>query len=188
MATTTILWTGREYHSLENCQVDDTPQGTEVRSAIVGRYGGTLYAVDYLLQTDTRWHTRFVDIKARINGRITHLQFESDGQGRWSDQGKNVASLQGCTDVDIPLTPFTNTLPINRLKLAVGGQQQIQVLYIDLLEDRIVPVRQHYKRLAPNIYHYENIPNDFEADIQVDDAGFVMDYPTLFGRADLRRD
>lgn len=69
----------------------------------------------------------------------------------------------------------------------MAEQQQIQVLYIDLLEGRIVPVRQYYKRLGP-IYPYMNIPNDFEADIRVDDAGFVIDYPTLFGRADLRRD
>jgi uncharacterized protein len=188
MATTTILWTGREYYSLENCQVETMSRGSEIRSTIVGQYGKILYTVEYLIQTDARWHTRFVDVKARINGRALHLQFEGDGHGHWKDQGKTVAAFEGCTDVDIPLTPFTNTLPINRLNLSIGEEKQIQVLYIDLLDDRITPVRQQYRRLATGAYHYENVPNDFEADIQVDEAGLVVDYPALFVRTHARKD
>ena len=33
-----------------------------------------------------------------------------------------------------------------------------------------------------NEYADQNIPNDFEANILVDDSGFVMDYPSLFIR------
>jgi uncharacterized protein len=90
--------------------------------------------------------------------------------------------FKGCLDVDIPLTPFTNSLPINRLQLALGEARQIRVIYLDLLERRIVPVNQKYIRLSRTEYHYENVPNDFEARIKVDDAGLVVDYPGLFVR------
>jgi hypothetical protein len=46
----------------------------------------------------------------------------------------------------------------------------------------IKPVNQKYTRLSGNEYHYENIPNDFEATIQTDEFGFVVDYPGLFVR------
>jgi uncharacterized protein len=88
----------------------------------------------------------------------------------------------GCIDIDIPLTPFTNTLPVSRLNLKNGEEQRIKVIYLDILEATIRPVQQKYTRLSPTVYHYENIPNDFEADITVDDRGFVVDYPSLFRR------
>jgi hypothetical protein len=58
------------------------------------------------------------------------------------------------------------------------------VIYLDLLEQRFSPVKQKYIRLSDIFYHYENIPNDFEAKIEVDEQGFVVDYPELFVRTD----
>jgi hypothetical protein len=85
-------------------------------------------------------------------------------------------------EVDIPLTPFTNSLPVNRLQLVDGQEKNIDVIYIDLLEDSIKKVKQKYRRISAEVYHYENVPNDFEAEITVDEAGFVIDYPQLFTR------
>jgi hypothetical protein len=84
--------------------------------------------------------------------------------------------------VDIPLTPFTNTLPINRLNLNQGQAQETHVIYCDLLEHQIKPVRQKYTCLSGTEYHYENVPNDYEVIIQVDESGLVVDYPSLFVR------
>ena len=55
-------------------------------------------------------------------------------------------------------------------------------LYIAILAASIKPVSQKYTCLSATSYHYENVPNDFEATIQVDDLGFVVDYPSLFVR------
>jgi hypothetical protein len=66
--------------------------------------------------------------------------------------------------------------------LGIGAQKQIRVLYLDLLEGQIIPVTQQYTRLSESQYHYQNVPNDFEANITVDDAGLVIDYPSLFMR------
>ena len=61
--------------------------------------------------------------------------------------------------------------------------RRIQVIYLDLLEQKITPVKQKYTRLSKTEYHYENVPNDFEAKIEVDELGFVVDYPSLFVRS-----
>ncbi len=177
-----LLWTGREYYLLENCLVSSSAAGAEIRSTIVGQYGEKLYHVDYVIRTNAHWETVFFDIHSRHSDHEQHLRFESDGRGNWTHQGKKMNEFAGCIDIDLPLTPFTNTLPIRRLQLAIGETAQIQVLYIDLLENKLSAVRQQYTRLSATEYHYENVPNDFEADIVVDKHGLVVNYPALFVR------
>jgi hypothetical protein len=177
---TNILWKGIEFESLENCLINSTEAGTEISSTIIGQYEGKVYLVDYQIKTNAAWETVFVSIESRINFRTQYWQFEGDCQGNWRKNGKVAAHLGECIDIDIPLTPFTNTLPINRLKLAIGESRLIKVIYLDLLSDEFKPVQQKYTRLKEDVYHYENVPNDFEADIIVDKQGFLVDYPRLF--------
>ena len=179
---TNILWTGREYYSLENCLVHSSEEGAEINSVIVGTYQSKIYRVEYQIKTNTNWETIFAEIKSRHSNKIEYLKLESDGKGNWFTNNKKVDQYNGCIDIDIPLTPFTNTLPIKRLNLTQGQEQQIRVIYIDILEGQIKPVRQKYIRRSPTEYQYENIPNDFEAKITVDDFGLVVDYPGLFVR------
>lgn len=179
---TNLLWTGREYYSLENCLVTTTDMGTEVNSIIIGQYDGKIYRVEYKIRTNQNWETLFFEIHSQHSNRRQHLIFESDGKGNWITDSKPADEFKGCVDIDIPLTPFTNTLPINRLKLSRNEEQQIKVVYLDLLEQQLRPVKQKYSRLSNTEYHYENVPNDFEAKIEVDELGFVVDYPSLFVR------
>jgi hypothetical protein len=67
-------------------------------------------------------------------------------------------------------------------KLTQGQSEEIQVIYLDVLGHQMKPVRQQYTRLSDTMYRYQNVPNDFEANIQVDEFGFVMDYQSLFVR------
>jgi hypothetical protein len=138
--------------------------------------------VEYIIRTDLNWRTLFFDIKSRHSNTIQHLSYESDGGWNWSSNRRILHEFKNCIDIDIPLTPFTNTLPINRLKLESGQRKEISVIYIDLLNNKITPVTQQYVRLSTTKYHYENVPNDFEADIEVDQDGYVIDYPQLFVR------
>jgi uncharacterized protein len=179
---TNLLWTGREYYSLENCLVGTTDLGFKITSTIIGYYEGKLYKVDYCIKTNHHWETLSFEINSRLSDLIKLIKFEGDGKGNWMSEGKNLPQFKGCIDIDIPLTPFTNSLPINRLKLGQDQAREIQVIYLDLLEQRITPVWQKYVRISGLEYHYENVPNDFEANIQVDESGFVIDYPSLFVR------
>jgi uncharacterized protein len=179
---TNILWTGREYDSLENCLVNTGPAGSSITSTIIGHYEGIIYKVEYQLKTNANWETVFLEINSRHNNHIQTIRLEGDGKGNWLSHGKDAPAFNGCMDVDIPLTPFTNTLPIRRLTLRENQSQEIKVVYCDLLAQEIKPVRQQYTCLSPTKYHYQNIPNDFEAVIEVDEAGLVVDYPSLFVR------
>src|SRR4030095_1161594 len=177
---TNLLWTGREYYSLENCLVEMTTAGAEITSTIIGNYEDKIYKVEYYIKTNQNWETVFFEINSRHSNQAQLTRFEGDGKGNWIKNGKKADQFKECIDVDIPLTPFTNTLPIRRLKLSQNKAQEIQVIYCDLLEEQIKAVRQRYTCLSDTEYHYENVPNDFEATIQVDESGFVVDYPSLF--------
>src|SRR5690348_6636243 len=179
---TNLLWTGREYYSLENCLVKMAPGGAETTSVIIGQYEEKIYRVEYRIKTNQNWETVFFEIISQHSNKLQSLQFEGDGKGNWISNGKKANQFKGCIDIDIPLAPFTNTLPIRRLKLTPNQAQEIQVIYCDLLEQKIKPVRQRYTCLSDTEYHYENVPNDFEATIRVDESRLVIDYPSLFVR------
>jgi hypothetical protein len=180
---TNILWTGREYYSLENCLIAGNTTGAEINSTIIGSYEGKIYKVEYHIETNGNWETVFFEIDYRIGYQAQTISLTGDGKGNWTNDGKKAEQFNGCIDIDLPLTPFTNTLPIRRLQLMPHQSQEIQVIYCDLLEQQIIPVRQKYTCLSATEYHYENIPNDFEANILVDGSGFVVDYPSLFVRS-----
>jgi uncharacterized protein len=179
---TNLLWTGREYYSLENCLVATTASGSEITSTIIGLYEGKLYKVEYRIKTNQRWETTLLEVNSRHSNQTESIRLEGDGKGHWTFNGKKADQFDGCIDVDIPVTPFTNTLPISRLKMDQNQSREIQVIYCDVLAQQVSAVRQRYTCLSNVKYHYENVPNDFEATIEVDESGFVVDYPSLFVR------
>jgi len=175
-----ILWTGREYYSLEHCQLYETADGIHAESVILGTYKGSIYRVDYRLHINKYWETQCLELQSCYGERRENIVLQNDTAGNWALNGQPAPQFAGCLDVDISLTPFTNTLPIRRLDLEDGGEQLISVIYIDLVAGEIRPVQQKYRRISADMYHYENIPKDFEADIRVDEEGLVVDYPGLF--------
>lgn len=179
------LWTGLGYYSLENCLIDITASGVDINSVIVGTYEGGIYRVDYHIKTNPGWETEYVQITSRYSNREQYYRLTSDGAGNWIVDGRRIDQFDGCIDVDIAVTPFTNTLPINRLRLQTRETKHIRVIYFDLLQQQVRPVDQVYKRISEEKYHYENVPNDFEADITVDENGLVVDYPSLFTRTEI---
>jgi uncharacterized protein len=179
------LWTGLEYYSLENCLIEVTASGVDINSVIIGKYEGRIYRVDYHIKTNPDWETQYVQITSRHSNREQYYRLTSDGNGNWIVDGRRISQFDGCIDVDIAITPFTNTLPINRLRLHTRETKHIRVIYFDLLQQQVKPVVQVYKRISEEKYHYENVPKDFETDITVDENGLVVDYPSLFTRAEI---
>ena len=89
--------------------------------------------------------------------------------------------FSGCSDVDISLSAFTNTLPIRRLDFRDNSRQTIKVVYIDLPSGKLKPLRQWYTQLTNRSYRYED-ENGYSNVISVDNNGLVVDYPGLFRR------
>jgi hypothetical protein len=177
-----ILWTGIENRSLENLIITFTDTGTETTSCIIGFDNNAVYKAEYKISTDHLWQTISLEIKTQCNDLIQTIKFQSDGKGNWRTNEQPSTIFEGCIDIDISLSPFTNTLPINRLNLSEGQSETIKVLYIDILNHKLNMVRQVYTKLTKTKYKYQNVPNDFESIITVDEDGLVVSYPQLFKR------
>jgi hypothetical protein len=177
-----LLWQGLLYHSLEHCAVTINSSATEVNSIIIGQFEGNIFRTEYLIRANQNWETVYFEIKHQLAGQISSFTGEQEGRDGWIIDGERAVGLNGCLDIDISLTPFTNSLPINRLRLSEGESSIVDVLYVNVLEGCITRTRQRYTRLSETDYKYENVPDDFEAVVSVDELGFVINYPGLFVR------
>jgi uncharacterized protein len=179
---TNILWSGRQYFSLENCMITEKADRSEILSTIVGCYEDRMYKVEYFIKVNQNWETQVIEINSHVNNSSQSIKLEKGQTEKWIRNKEIDEQFTGCRDVDIPLSPFTNSLPIRRLKLKEKESREISVIYCDILADKIEPVRQKYTCITASHFQYENVPNDFEATILVDGSGFVIDYPELFER------
>ncbi|MFM0737619.1 putative glycolipid-binding domain-containing protein [Paraburkholderia xenovorans] len=181
-----LRWASEEGDGIEHLAFDARADGFAAESAVVGQRYGNAYGLHYAVRVDAQWRTTYAWLKIVGGGE---LELYGDGNGHWSDgHGVVLDAIEGCVDIDIAATPFTNTLPIRRLQLAEGERRPISVAYISTPDLQVTRVEQAYSCLALNReYRYEGIFRDFTADMQVDQDGLVIDYPTLFRRLPLAR-
>jgi hypothetical protein len=152
---------------------------------IVGGRGAPPYGVHYRLVCDAAWRTRLLHIHTTA-GRSLHLT--ADGEGHWADaDGRPQPHLDGCIDVDLAGSPFTNTLPIRRLEpKPEDGVHELTMVYIPFATFEPITDGQRYTCLqAGALYRYEAADRTFTADLPVDEDGLVTDYPGLFVRVAL---
>jgi hypothetical protein len=143
-----------------------------------------VFAVRYRIRCDAEWRCRELDVE--VIGTARTLRLRGDGRGHWDDgNGVRLAALDGALDVDLPITPFTNTLPIRRLGLAAGAAAEIAVVYVCAPELSVELDRQRYTCVEPlRRYRYEAVDGSFSAELEVDAHGLVLTYPGLFRRRD----
>ena len=178
----TVRWRPLEGIGLEHLTVGADGGKIIARSVAIWERNGTRYGMHYTLTCDVNWSIHELAIEATA-GKTLHLT--SDGKGRWTDAGgEHLVAFDGCRDVDVSGTPFTNTLPIRRLGLEPShGEIEIPMLFIPC--DTFVPFRnvQRYACLqADKLYRFETEDRSFTADLPVDEDGLVLDYPQLFQR------
>lgn len=184
----TIVWSRWDGAGLEYLHLVEGPEGVTAHATLIGMTEAGPFRAHYLIRCDPAWAVRevsFDTLDAAGHGRV--LKLRTDADARWSTpQGALVPLLDGCRDVDFAATPFTNTLPVRRLKLEVGQSAEIAAAYIAAPDLALRSVRQRYTHLSdgPNggVYRYEDLPTGFAADLPVDADGLVRDYPGLFRR------
>ena len=97
-----------------------------------------------------------------------------------------VPELDGCIDIDLAGSPFTNTLPIRRRDLGPDvGAVEFRMLYVPFQTFEPTVDEQRYRCQRPGLYRYEAVDRSFAADLSVDEDGLVIDYPDLFHRIPL---
>jgi hypothetical protein len=115
------------------------------------------------------------------NGRT--LVLASDGDGRWTGDGLPMPELGDVLDPDLTVTPFTNTLPIRRLRLSTGQSAEITTAFIEFPALTVVSNPQRYTCLEEGRrYLYESRASDFKRELEIDGDGLVVSYPDFWQR------
>jgi len=97
---------------------------------LIGVAEGRPFRVAYEVRCDIGWRVRVVRVGAP-DSELPAVDQLSDG-GNWTMyDGRLVPELEGCMDVDISVTPFTNTLPIQKLGLAPTESPEVSVAYVE---------------------------------------------------------
>jgi uncharacterized protein len=172
-------WAGE---SLEHLVLREDPDAIVVESAVLGMADGSAFAARYRIVCDRSWQVRRA--KIGLIGDDRRIELKGDGAGTWRDgSGAALPQLEGAIDIDVTVTPFTNTLPIRRLHLERGQSQEIAVVYVHLPELTVTTDPQRYTCLEPFArYRFESLGGDFVREIEVDGHGLVVNYPGLFRR------
>jgi hypothetical protein len=110
------------------------------------------------------------------------LKMRVDAQRRWWIEDDELPDLHGCIDVDLGITPTTNTLPIRRLNLQVGAAAEVTAAWIGFPKLSVQALAQRYTRLEASRYRYESLASDFSVVIEVDELGMVTRYPGFWER------
>lgn len=138
------------------------------------------YAASYALVLGRDW--RCHELTASINdGRSLTLRRTSNNHWYTGDN-EEVIFLRAAIDVDLSITPSTNSLPINRLRLAAGESAEIAVCYVEFPQLSASLERQRYTRLSGTAYLFEGLNSNFSREITVVSNGLVTTYPGLFVR------
>ncbi|KAF4244274.1 hypothetical protein CNMCM6805_009276 [Aspergillus fumigatiaffinis] len=175
-------WESIGRNGIEHLHIRTTTGGLVAQSVVVGTRDGAKYGIFYRVVLDANWVVRELEVKDTATDEKQVLSAE--GKGKWFDaMGIHMAGLDGCIDIDISATPFTNTLPIRRLQLEPGAAQVLRVPYIPVPALKLVAVEQRYTCLQPNqLCRYEGLTSGFVAELATDEDGFIVDYPGLFRR------
>jgi uncharacterized protein len=177
----TVLWQGLETGALDRCRLEAGPEGLRLSGTVLTAEFATPLDVRYLVEAGPDGLTRRVELELDDGPGAVRRVLLADGAGRWRWEGggSDLAEIDGALDVDLTVTPATNTLPIRRLAgLAVGEAADLRMAWVQFPELSVIPSAQRYERLAADRWRFST--GDFSAELLVDPGGLVLEYSGLF--------
>lgn len=170
-----IMWQGLLTPSLERCILSSTEDGFDLNGLILQTHEESANVARYSIQLDPTWETRQLGLELELdNGGRRRLLLERDPAGHWNRDGQRLPGFDDCIDIDLEWSPSTNTLPIQRLHLAVGQAAGLAATWIRFPSLQIERLEQSYERLSTDRYRYRS--GHFVADLTLDSDGLVLQY------------
>ena len=143
------------------------------------------WSTRFSVVVDARWETRSCFVEVLGADGLDRVTLTADGLGHWTLDGRDWADLEGCHDVDVSISPLTNTLVVRRLALEVGEERRLDVAWLDVPSLAVARVTQTYRREpdGPHGAQYVYADPTFGSFVfTVDPLGVVREYQGLFAR------
>ncbi len=161
--------------------------GVRVEGRVAACEDGVPWVVDYEIVVDAGLCTRSATVTTRDASGTCTTVLRADGRGSWTVDGAPAERLDGCLDVDLEASAFTNALPMRRLGLDVGQQADTPAAYVRVRDVTTERLHQRYTRVPDDgggrRYRYEAPVFDFTCEIAYDECGLVTHYPGIARRA-----
>ncbi|HVN12514.1 MAG TPA: putative glycolipid-binding domain-containing protein [Kineosporiaceae bacterium] len=175
MPTRRVTWRrSDEVRTDEHCTLSVRDAGLSLVGTVLGAEGGQPVRVEYRVLADGAGATTAVHVRDLRGFAQRTLTLARTAKGAWTVDGTPSPALRGCIDVDLGCSPSTNTLPIRRLRLGLGGSATIQAAWVRFPELTVHKTPQTYTRLDEFTYRYAS--GTFETELVVDDDGVVAHY------------
>jgi uncharacterized protein len=175
-ATKTVLWHNPQLYSSEYFTLSIHADRIELSGKVILMLEEIPSIVTYTVECDFYWKTQKVSILQERGRAQQEFNIRVDDEQNWFTGYRPVEFATGLYDVDLEISPSTNTLPIQRRPLKVGEAMEINAVWVRFPSLTLEPLRQRYTRVSPLVYRYQALDHDFEAMIEVDEPGLVIDY------------
>lgn len=178
----TVVWKNLALDGRDYCGLWHVSDGWLLKGTVIGVLKDQRPVLaSYEVYADENWLTHRVQVERTIGSDVKTLSLSVESRGVWRSAGQELPGLSGCDEVDLALTPATNTLAIRRLNLEIGSSASMIAAWVQFPDLTVQPLSQRYTRLAKDKYRYAS-NTGFAADITVDDLGLAISYAGVWER------
>ena len=175
-----IRWEWIDRPGMETVSIERLASGTVARGSVLVVLDAVALRASYRIVHDVTWRFLEAHVEAGPLESPRTLQIRRSSSGRWEVDGAPRPDLDGCEDVDLMITPYTNTPPLAARALAPGESRRLCVAWVRFPDLHVEAVEQEYTRLdagtIPSRYRYRNLKSGFTGELTVDGDGLVIDY------------
>jgi hypothetical protein len=172
-----VVWRTLSIHGSDYCSLLQMAPGWLLKgTAVEVLKDHRPMLADCEIHCDRLWHTRRVAVECAMASATRSVHLRVGSSGEWRSPGKKLPELRECVDIDLAVTPATNTLPIRRLKLEVGQSRDGSAVWLKFPDLTLEMLSECYTRLEADRSLYQS-GSGFSAEWVVDDLGLVAFYP-----------
>jgi uncharacterized protein len=174
-----ILWRSLHLPGHEACRLFFRDSHWHLSGTAVFSHDRRPCRLDYRVVCDSGWRTRSGTVSGWLGETAVDIDLAVDPDHGWRLNGLERPAVAGCIDLDLNFSPSTNLIPIHRLDLAVGKEAPVNTAWLRFPTFELELLPQRYRRLDQSTYRYQSA-GGFTAELRVNAAGFVVDYPGLW--------
>jgi hypothetical protein len=123
-------------------------------------------------------------VKGWIGSAAVDFAIARGTGGNWTLNEEVTPGLAHCIDLDLGFTPSTNLLQLRRLHLEQGESGDAPAAWLDVGEESLTPLVQHYERRSDTGYWYRAPRFGYAEMLLVTTDGFVSLYPNCWQSED----